>query len=163
MRGLTATEALVATTLAAKPFYRTEQGPVLVRILDQYCQSQEHRRRVCEAAVTRRFGDPERPEDRCPGPAELIELCAEVPAVVSKEASPDCRWCHGDGFEILDVNGVSASKRCRCFGHPMSEASRMAAYRAQAASVSAADRNGYGDWLERLQADLGANAGGPKA
>ena len=75
------TEKIVAATLAGKQFYRPEMGPLLVAILNQKCQSDEHRRRVCDKAVLMRFGS--QGEDRCPGPAELAEICEQVPAVVN--------------------------------------------------------------------------------
>lgn len=108
------TERIVNATLVAKPFYRPEMGPVLVAVLDKFCQSDDHRRRVCEKAILMRFGPEDRQEDRCPGPAELAELCAQVPASVGRQASPDCEICVGTGWKITSLGLI----RCPCGGFP---------------------------------------------
>lgn len=110
----------VATKLAAKPFYRPDMKAGLVTVLMENCQSVEHIRRVCSAALTMRFGPPARLEDRCPGPAELADLCREIdPVGKRKEASPDCPLCAGEGWETGD-----GARRCRCGGWPMSQETR---------------------------------------
>ena len=118
MAQFTETEKLVRDTLAAKPFYRPEMGPVLVKILDKYCQSLTHKTTVCERAVEMKFGPEDRQEDRCPGPAELKELCEQVPAVTGYEAKRDCQFCAGAGYEMDEKRG--GALRCRCGGTPMS-------------------------------------------
>jgi hypothetical protein len=105
----------------------------LAGILDRQCLSDEHRRRVCERAMTMYFG-PDRSEDRCPGPAELADLCAEIPPAPPRgEAAPECPHCHGDGFE--EANG--GYRRCRCGGSPMSDENRLKWSRAHAVGGSA--------------------------
>ncbi len=156
MSALTDTERLVRNTLAAKPFYRSDQGPVLVRILDQHCQSNEHRRRVCEAAVLLRFGPEDKLEDRCPGPAELAELCAQIPAAdPAGEASPDCKFCQGDGFEPTQ-NGA---RRCRCGGSPMTDESRAEFYRREMMRESPAERLAMAEWASDLVKGIGQKGG----
>src|SRR5438874_2649119 len=103
---LSETEKLVESTLAAKPFYRPEMGPALVAILDSCCQTAAHRRRVCAKAMEMFFGPEGKIEDRCPGPAELRRLCAEIPAGKPRaEASPECPFCEGIGFEQVVCMG----------------------------------------------------------
>lgn len=118
---LTKTEILIGKTLAGKPFFRDEQGPILAGILDRECANDEHRERVCKKALLMRFGDPDRPEDRCPGPAELAELCHEVSAVVLPEAKRSCEFCRGSGFEVV----CDGAKRCRCGGIPVTSGFRV--------------------------------------
>ena len=144
----TETEKLVFRTLAGKPFYRDSMGPVLVNVLDRHCSSDEHRRRVCDAAVIRKFGPAERQEDRCPGPAELAELCAEIsPHAQRGEASMDCQYCHGDGYEYVRENAVC---RCRCGGIPMSDQSRIAQYRRESSTMTPAEREEQERWKAAL-------------
>jgi hypothetical protein len=150
---LTATEKLVFQTLAAKPFFRAEMAPVLVRILDTNCRSHDHRRRVCEAAILRRFGSGDNPEDRCPGPAELVDLIEEIPSygVRRPEAKLDCEFCHGDGFEPV---GINSSKPCRCGGRPMSDESRLEAYRREAAKQAETERRAHAERFSNYNSEL---------
>lgn len=142
---LSKTEKLVLETLAGKPFYKSSDGPILARILDQCCQSHDHRRRVCDKALLMRFGNPDNPEDRCPGPAELAELCREVAPVVMQEAKGTCRYCAGSGFEV----GEDGASRCRCGGFPMSDESRS---RFLASEGDVTDNSDIRDLIESLAA-----------
>lgn len=135
METLTLTEKLVSKTLAAKPFYRPDAGPALVMILDKHCHSDEHRRKVCDTAVTMKFMRGGKMEDCCPGPAELLDIIRDSKPA-AREASPGCKMCEGSGFEQIG----GGAKRCRCGGVPASAESMMSYHRAEARKNPAAYR-----------------------
>lgn len=109
--------------LASKPFFPTAKEGIeeLAYTLDTFTKSSEHAKRVVDAAVLSRFGAEGKVDDRCPGPADLRDLCSEVASCAPHgEASPDCQFCEGTGYEDKG-NGFD---RCRCGGIPMSDQSR---------------------------------------
>lgn len=51
--------------------------------------------------------------DSLPGLAALDRMAAaKFPP--PKRAETDCEFCRGTGFEIVEVNGNSGARRCRC-------------------------------------------------
>lgn len=36
-------------------------------------------------------------------------------------ASPECQYCWGAGWEIIERNGITGAKRCRCGGVPLAD------------------------------------------
>lgn len=104
--------------LASKPFFLADGAPELAEILLRYAASDDHAKRVVDAAVIRGFG--EHGEDRCPGPHDLWVLCRDIPAsaVSIREASHNCPYCTGTGWEVVTIRGNEGVRRCRCGGSP---------------------------------------------
>lgn len=109
--------------LASKAFFPTtkEGKEELAYTLDSFTKSTAHAERVINAAVLSKFGADGKLEDRCPGPADLAELCGRIAPSVAQEASPNCEFCAGNGFEDTGAG----YGRCRCGGSPMSNKSRI--------------------------------------
>jgi hypothetical protein len=138
--------------LSSKPFFPSMHEGVqeLVYVLNSCTKSEDHAERVISAAVLRRWGNDG--TDRCPSPADIADLCGRVPATATKrEASPDCRYCEGSGFEEAKTGGV---RRCRCGGTPMSSESRLAQYARERAAMTPEKRAEYSAWADSFAAEL---------
>lgn len=100
--------------LVAKPFFVAEAAPELARILFEQCANDDHAERIINAAIQRKFGPHDKIEDRCPGPADLAMLCAEVvpERVELVTARSDCPDCGGTGWKIVERGGVTGATRC---------------------------------------------------
>ncbi len=86
----------------------------LVRVLWIHADSDER----AEKIVTRIL-DTRRPNDagfiKCPSPAELIEYAEkENCGKALRPAQTDCPDCSGTGWSLIQDEGYSAAKSCKC-------------------------------------------------
>ena len=139
--------------LASKPFFPTAREGIqeLAYVLDAATQSTDHARRVVDAAIMRKFGNEGKAEDRCPGPADLAEMCRDISANSDRrEALFSCDYCHGDGFEPVVSELSESVARCRCGGVPMSDSSRLESYRRAAAAQTPAEKRAHEEWKNEV-------------